>query len=65
MSDLNDDIKKKIELISDQIEVFRNEGKSFFASSSFHTHSLPMLPVLSKIAPEMPVYFLQTGFHFP
>lgn len=62
---LSDSINRKIESISDQIQIFRNEGKTFFASSSFQTHSLPMLHVLSKIAPEMPVYFIQTGFHFP
>lgn len=62
---LSEEIRNKIEAISDQFERFRNEGKTYFASSSFQTHSLPMLHILSKIAPEMPVYFIQTGFHFP
>lgn len=44
---------------------FRKEEKRPFITSSFQTHSLPMLHVLSKIEPEIPVYFLQTGFHFP
>lgn len=54
----------KIDRIAAQIASFRTEGKSFFASSSFQTHSLPMLHILSKIAPDMGVYFIQTGFHF-
>ncbi|MDP4686387.1 MAG: phosphoadenylyl-sulfate reductase [Salibacteraceae bacterium] len=48
-----------------RIEEFLSAGKSFFASSSFQTHSLPMLHVLGQLAPQMPVYFIQTGFHFP
>lgn len=48
-----------------RIRKFQSEGKSFFASSSFQTHSLPMLHVLGQLAPNMPVYFIQTGFHFP
>jgi len=58
-------MEKKISDISDQFELFRNEGKRFFASSSFQTHSLPMLHVLSRVAPDTPIYFIQTGFHFP
>ncbi|MEZ4721373.1 MAG: phosphoadenylyl-sulfate reductase [Flavobacteriales bacterium] len=55
----------KVEQIRVRIEGFRNAGQTFFASSSFQTHSLPMLHILSRVAPEMPVYFIQTGFHFP
>ena len=65
MKELSDSLKAKIEGIQDHIQEFRNEGRTFFASSSFQTHSLPMLHILGKTAPEMPVYFIQTGFHFP
>lgn len=58
-------IQQKLEGIKEHIEMFRNEGQSFFASSSFQTHSLPMLHILGQLAPEMPVFFIQTGFHFP
>lgn len=51
--------------VKTRIRKFQSEGKSFFASSSFQTHSLPMLHVLGQLAPNMPVYFIQTGFHFP
>jgi len=62
--ELTSAIQHKILRIKDHVQEFRNEGRTFFASSSFQTHSLPMLHVLSRIAPEMPVYFIQTGFHF-
>jgi len=65
MKELTDDLLQKIEGIRDHVQEFRNEGRTFFASSSFQTHSLPMLHLLGQIAPEMPVYFIQTGFHFP
>jgi len=35
------------------------------ASSSFQTQSVPLLHVIAKTIPEMPVLFLDTGFHFP
>ena len=58
-------IAKKIEGIENQFQFFRNEGRTYFASSSFQTHSLPMLHIIGKVAPETPIYFIQTGFHFP
>ncbi len=35
------------------------------ASSSFQTQSLPLLHLISRVCPELPVIFLDTGFHFP
>jgi phosphoadenosine phosphosulfate reductase len=58
-------IAKKIEGIENQFQLFGNEGRTYFASSSFQTHSLPMLHIIGKVAPETPIYFIQTGFHFP
>ncbi len=34
-------------------------------SSSFQTQSVPLLHMIAKICPEMPVIFIDTGFHFP
>lgn len=34
------------------------------ATSSFQTQSLPLLHMLSQIAPQTPVFFLDTGLHF-
>ena len=40
------------------------KGKRVIASSSFQTHSIPMLAIAAG-AGRIPVYFLDTGFHFP
>jgi len=53
-----EDIKKKIENYSSQ-------GKRIFTSSSFQTHSIPLLHIISRIDHTIPVYFLNTGYHFP
>ncbi|RMF29596.1 MAG: phosphoadenylyl-sulfate reductase [Chloroflexi bacterium] len=34
-------------------------------SSSFQTQSLPLLHMVSQVVPQLPVIFLDTGFHFP
>lgn len=34
-------------------------------SSSFQTQSLPLLHMVSRVAPDLPVLFIDTGFHFP
>jgi phosphoadenosine phosphosulfate reductase len=35
------------------------------ATSSFQTQSVPLLHMISRVCSEMPVIFLDTGFHFP
>ena len=34
-------------------------------SSSFQMQSLPLLHIVSQVAPQLPVLFLDTGYHFP
>lgn len=34
-------------------------------SSSFQTQSLPLLHIVSQVAPELPIIFIDTGYHFP
>ena len=34
-------------------------------TSSFQTQSVPLLHMVSRVTPQMPIYFLDTGFHFP
>lgn len=36
-----------------------------FTSSSFQSHSLVMLHIISRIDNSIPVYFIHTGYHFP
>lgn len=34
-------------------------------SSSFQTQSVPLLHIIAQVCPDMPVLFIDTGFHFP
>jgi phosphoadenosine phosphosulfate reductase len=54
-----------IEEIEKQLNAYTNSGKKMFATSSFQTHSIPMLHIVSKIDKTIPIYFINTGFHFP
>lgn len=55
---------RQVAFFREKVDEYRGRGLRLFASSSFQTHSIPMLHVLRRIAPEVPVYFLDTGFHF-
>lgn len=53
------------EEIKDQLEKYKAEGKRMFTSSSFQSHSLVLLHILSRIDNTIPIYFINTGYHFP
>ncbi len=55
----------KFEEIDKQLKKYKEEGKKLFSTSSFQTHSLVMLHIISRIDNSIPVYFLNTGYHFP
>ncbi len=40
-------------------------GTGVAMSSSFQTQSVPLLHIVSQVAPQLPVIFLETGYHFP
>jgi len=40
-------------------------GENVAATSSFQTQSMPLLKLISIHAPEIRIFFLDTGFHFP
>lgn len=48
-----------------KLESYKQEGKRYFTTSSFQTHSLVLLHMLSRIDKDIPVVFINTGFHFP
>jgi len=54
-----------ITYIKTRIEGYRAAGKRLFATSSFQSHSIPLLHILSRIDRTIPVYFLNTGYLFP
>ena len=51
--------------IKEKITQYKQEGKLLFTSSSFQSHSLVMLHIISRIDNSIPVYFINTGYHFP
>lgn len=51
--------------IKGQIEAYKSQGKSLFTTSSFQSHSLVLAHMLSRIDASIPVYFINTGYHFP
>ena len=51
--------------IKNKLAEYKAEGKKVFATSSFQSHSIPMLHIISRIDKSIPVYFLNTGFLFP
>lgn len=55
----------EIDEIKHQIEDYRRAGKKLFTTSSFQTHSLVLLHILSRIDRTIPVYLINTGYHFP
>ncbi len=63
--DSNSTIENHVSEIERKLWEYRQEGFRVFASSSFQSHSIPMLHILSRIDNSIPVYFLETGFHFP
>jgi phosphoadenosine phosphosulfate reductase len=55
----------KFEEIKAKIEDYRASGKKMFTTSSFQSHSLVLLHILSRIDKTIPIYFINTGYHFP
>ncbi|XOV94009.1 MAG: phosphoadenylyl-sulfate reductase [Bacteroidota bacterium] len=55
----------KFEEIASHLRQYNNQGRKAFCTSSFQTHSLVMLHIISRIDNSIPVYFLNTGYHFP
>ena len=51
--------------IKKQIFKYQDMGLKLFTSSSFQSHSIVLLHILSRIDKNIPVYFMNTGYHFP
>jgi len=53
------------EAIKQQLNKYKSEGKKLFTTSSFQTHSIVLLHIISRIDNTIPVFFINTGFLFP
>ena len=50
--------------IKRQLEGYKEQGRKMFTSSSFQSHSIVLLHIISRIDKSIPVYFINTGYHF-
>jgi phosphoadenosine phosphosulfate reductase len=50
------------EILAWAVETF---GADIAASSSFQTQGVPLLHMISRVKPDLPIVFLDTGYHFP
>lgn len=57
--------QETINKIEQRIDEYRRDNLKLFLTSSFQTHSIPLLHIISRIDQTIPVYFLNTGYHFP
>lgn len=55
----------EIPLIKQKIEEYKEKGLKLFSTSSFQTHSIVLLHILSRIDKSIPIFFINTGYHFP
>lgn len=62
---LSEEIRQLVNRVHDKVNEYAEKGLHMFASSSFQTHSIPMLHILHTSGVEIPIYFLNTGYHFP
>ncbi len=53
------------EEIKNSVENYKAQGKKLFTTSSFQSHSIVLLHILSRIDKDIPVVFINTGYHFP
>ena len=57
-------IEEEKQRIGERLNEFKIADLKVITSSSFQSHSIPLLHLLSEIDATIPVYFLNTGFHF-
>ncbi len=59
---------KEADMTFEEIEIklkeYKERGLKMFTSSSFQSHSIVMLHIISRIDKSIPVYFINTGYHF-
>ena len=59
------DFDSKIADVEKRLSDYRRRGMRVFATSSFQSNSLVLLHLIATLDPKIPVYFLDTGYHFP
>lgn len=52
-------------MIAAQLTEFTQAGQRCFLSTSFQSNSVVLLHLISEMNAKIPVYFINTGYHFP
>jgi phosphoadenosine phosphosulfate reductase len=50
--------------IETEIIEYKENNQKLFLTSSLQSHSIPLLHIIQSIDKDIPVYFLDTGYHF-
>ncbi len=58
-------LRPRIQRIQEELFNYREQGLRGFATSSFQSNSVVLLHLIARFWPTLPVWFLNTGFHFP
>lgn len=58
-------VEDKIQRIKEQISSYKEKGLKIFTTSSFQTNSVLLLHIIRRIDNQIPIYYLNTGCHFP
>ncbi|MDU8884646.1 phosphoadenylyl-sulfate reductase [Yeosuana sp. MJ-SS3] len=58
------DFSKEVNEIKQEIRKFLNQKKRIFLTSSFQSHSIPLLHIIATLELKVDIYFINTGFHF-
>ncbi|GAA4826098.1 phosphoadenylyl-sulfate reductase [Algivirga pacifica] len=53
------------EEIASDIRAYKEKGLRLFSTSSFQPQSIVMLHIISQVDPDMPIFFMDTRYHFP
>jgi len=59
------DFEPHIEEIAAQLRSYKERGLKMFSTSSFQPQSIALLHIIGQIDNSIPIYFLNTGYHFP
>lgn len=54
----------RVKEIKKRVIDYQKAGKRIFTTSSFQSHSIVLLHILSRIDRTIPVFFINTGYHF-
>lgn len=59
------DYSAVLDPIRERMAAYAGAQRRVFATTSCQSNSVVLLHVLSVVAPQTPVYFMNTGYHFP